>query len=260
MYCSKLIARKEALCKQIQLLQKELERLPKGELRCRKNGGYTKWYQYRNGEEAYIPKKQRNLAEQLAVRKYKEALLNEMQNERNAIEQYLRYQDKCKAKANDLLEESSMYRELLLPYYDSNNSDIDNWAFQNYEKNLSHPEHLIHKTIAGYNVRSKSESLIVSALYTNQIPFRYECALHLGEITLFPDFTILHPYTKKIYYYEHFGMMDNSEYAQSAYKKLQLYAEHNIIPSINLITTFETRDNPLDTEMLEKIIQFYFKH
>lgn len=53
--------------------------------------------------------------------------------------------------------------------------------------------------------------------------------------------------------------MNNPDYTHSAYKKLQLYSEHNIIPSINLIMTFETPDNPLDYEILENTIQFYFK-
>ena len=77
-----------------------------------------------------------------------------------------------------------------------------------YEKNPKYPEHLIHKTVSGIYVRSKSESMIALQLYTEKIPFRYECALQLGETTLYPDFTILHPKTGEIFYWEHFGMMD----------------------------------------------------
>ena len=95
-------------------------------------------------------------------------------------------------------------------------------------------------------------------LYINKIPFRYECALHLGETTLFPDFTIRHPKTGNVYYWEHFGLMDNPAYSQNAYSKLQLYTSHGIIPSIQLITTYETKDNPLSTDIVEKIIAYYF--
>lgn len=40
--------------------------------------------------------------------------------------------------------------------------------------------------------------------------------------------------------------------------KLQLYTTHGIIPSIHLITTYETHDNPLDMKTVERIIAEYF--
>jgi len=95
-------------------------------------------------------------------------------------------------------------------------------------------------------------------LYTNHIPFRYECPLILGDTTLYPDFTIRHPKTGNTYYWEHFGLMDNPTYSQNAYSKLQLYSTHGIIPSINLITTYETKNAPLGTDIVEKIIKHYF--
>ena len=51
----------------------------------------------------------------------------------------------------------------------------------------------------------------------------------------------------------------NPDYAKASYKKLQLYSEHNIIPSRNLIMTFETPDNSLDYETINHTIQFYFQ-
>lgn len=61
-----------------------------------------------------------------------------------------------------------------------------------------------------------------------------------------------------VYYWEHFGLMDNPTYAQNAYSKLQIYTSHGIIPSIQLITTYETKANPLSTDIVEKIIAYYF--
>lgn len=73
-------------------------------------------------------------------------------------------------------------------------------------------------------------------LHNNQTPFRYECALHLGFETIYPDFTILHPLSKKIIYWEHFGLMDNENYIKNVCFKIQQYAQNGIIPSVNLIT------------------------
>lgn len=95
-------------------------------------------------------------------------------------------------------------------------------------------------------------------LHVNSIPFRYECELQLGETTLYPDFTLRHPLTGNLFYWEHFGMMDNPAYCRNVSSKLQLYFSHGIIPSINLITTYETKDDPLDVEIVEGIIQHYF--
>ena len=127
-----------------------------------------------------------------------------------------------------------------------------------FEHNEKNPEQLIHKTISGNFVRSKSEAFIAMLLHINRIPFRYECALQLGETTIFPDFTIRHPETGQIYYWEHFGLMDNPAYCKNAFSKLQLYVSGGIIPTIHLITTYETLENPLSSELVENIVQQYF--
>lgn len=95
-------------------------------------------------------------------------------------------------------------------------------------------------------------------LHINKIPFRYECSLQLGDVTIFPDFTIRHPKTGEIYYWEHFGLMDNPTYCKNSISKLQLYASQGIVPSIQLITTYETKENPLSAELVGKIIQHYY--
>ena len=100
--------------------------------------------------------------------------------------------------------------------------------------------------------------LICMLLQEYEIPFRYECELQLGEKIIYPDFTIMHPRNGKIYYYEHFGMMDDVGYCQNACAKIQLYATNGIIPSVQLITSFETRAHPLLPGTVEGIIKQYF--
>lgn len=148
---------------------------------------------------------------------------------------------------------------MLGSYFQTSSQQIREWQNMPYEKNPKYPEHLIHKTVSGIYVRSKSESMIALQLYTEKIPFRYECALQLGETTLYPDFTILHPKTGEIFYWEHFGMMDEPHYYNKAFLKLQLYTSYGIVPSVNLITTYETKTHPLSSEIIEKIIEHYFK-
>jgi len=52
--------------------------------------------------------------------------------------------------------------------------------------------------------------------------------------------------------------MDDSAYQKNAITKLQQYASNGIIPSIHLITTFETKDHPLGPEDIEHLIRHYF--
>ena len=108
MYTEKILIRKKQLESQIVQIQKELEKMPDGYLRCERNGRYIKWFYYHDGISEYVSKKQKALAEQLAIRKYKEMQLEELQIELRAIGAYL----KCKKKspcADDLLKDDSLY-------------------------------------------------------------------------------------------------------------------------------------------------------
>ena len=95
-------------------------------------------------------------------------------------------------------------------------------------------------------------------LYKNKIPFRYECGLKLGDFTYYPDFTIRHPQTGETYYWEHFGKMDDESYSKNVFSKLQHYTSHGIVPTIQLITTYETKNNPFTINNAEKIVTDYF--
>ena len=132
------------------------------------------------------------------------------------------------------------------------------WQKSPYECNKNYPEQLIHKTVSGHLVRSKSEALIDMILNKYGIPFRYECELTLGNRVIYPDFTLRHPKTGKTLYWEHFGLMDDINYCQNTGKKLQLYSINGIIPSIDLIMTFETKEHPLCIEQIETVVEQYF--
>ena len=218
-----------------------------------------KWYKSDGHTKTYIPKKQRALAEQLAIKKYLSLNLEDLLHEQRALDFYLSHHSKNTGKSQKLLTEIPGYQDLLSPYFQTHDQKISQWLSAPYETNPKYPKQLIHKTASGHYVRSKSEAMIALYLYTMNIPFRYECALSLGDITIYPDFTIMHPRTYEIIYWEHLGMMDDPYYIQKTFSKLQQLSMHGIVPSINLITTYETENRPLGSEMIEKIIGYYFK-
>lgn len=204
----------------------------------------------------YIPKSERNLAEQLAIKKYLTQVEQDCIQEKRAIDYYLRHH--VPSKAEELLTNKPGYQELLSSYFKPQSQIVEDWMKYPFKKNPKYPENKIHKTSSGNAVRSKSEALIDMVLYTNKIPFRYECALELDNVTIYPDFTVMHPKTGKIIYWEHFGRMLDSKYNKNIGDRLQTYINNGIIPSLNLITTYETQEHPLTIQEIEKVVQNYF--
>ena len=241
---------------QIQNLKKQIQDLPSGNLICARNGKHYKWYQNKDHINSYIPKQNRPLAEQLAYKKYLSLLSEDLSHEKRAIQFYLNHHSDTQ-KAEQLLNEPE-FKALIASHFIPLSQELSDWMNSSYEHNPHHPENLLYKSSSGNLVRSKSESIIDMLLYINKIPFRYECALQLGKHTLFPDFTIRHPKTGDLYYWEHFGLMDDPTYSKNAYSKLQLYTSHGIVPSIQLITTYETKEAPISPDTIAKIIGHYF--
>ena len=244
---------------EIRKIEKEIESLPDGKLIiCRDGKGRCKYFQSDGHTKTYIKKKDEELAYQLAYKNYLTEYLKEIKHEKRATEYYLDHHSKEISKSIQFISESSEYQKLISKFFIPLDQELYQWMQEPYEKNKKYPNQLIHKTPTGEYVRSKSEVFIYSYLYKNRIPFRYESALQLGAITVYPDFTIRHPRTGEIFYWENFGMMDKQDYAKHTYAKLDLYQMYGIIPSINLITTYETKENPLGVDVIEKLIGHYF--
>lgn len=255
MYMKEMKKEQKRLANQLAFLRKQLLDMPEGNLICTKNGKYTKWYRSDGKKAVYIRKKDRVLAEALAKKKFYQLQLEEVIQEKQRIDRFLKSFEKKPQPLKKFLENDD-YRLLLS--MGRVQQDKTSWMKESYEKNRKNSEYLIHKTLSGHFVRSKSEVIIANSLFIYQVPYRYECALHMGDITVYPDFTILHPETGDILYWEHFGMMDRADYVEKAFNKLKLYTMNKIIPMGNLITTYETAAYPLDSGKVDSLIHEYF--
>ncbi|MCQ2492736.1 MAG: ATPase [Lachnospiraceae bacterium] len=249
------LKKKKLIEKELQNLKQQLDPLPEGNLICTSNGKYDKWYDGR----CYIPKSEKNYAEKLALRKLLEAKIDDLSREKEALEAYLKKHQHGKSKEEIILSRNGV-RRLLVDQWTQKDEYVDYWSKKAYPKNQRYPEHLKCKTITGDYVRSKSEAIIYNQLIRHKIPFRYECRLQLGNQYWYPDFTILHPMTKELIYWEHFGLMDKDAYRKNALHKLNVYAENGIIEHVNLITTCETENHPLDSARVENEIKFHFEN
>ena len=240
----------------IQQIESQLQTLPDGKLTYSQTGKYTKWYQSTSQGRTYIPKSNRSFAEQLALKTYLMHLLNVYIAELKNLKHYLDHHIPSSTEQSFL--SNPVFQELLAPYFKPLSDDLNNWVKDSYPTNPYPYKHSPLTSPSGHNVRSKSELLIAMTLYTNKIPFRYECALQLGEVTIYPDFTIRHPKTGEYFYYEHFGMADDPKYSSKIGERIQRYISNGIIPGINLIISFETKDHPLDPILLEETVHKYF--
>lgn len=108
----------------------------------------------------------------------------------------------------------------------------------------------------GDRLRSKSEVIIADRLFRSNLAYRCEAPVILPSgKALYPDFTILHPRTRQLCYWEHFGRMDDPTYLNQHFlRKLDEYGEVGIIPGKNLLCTFESSSHPLNIKSVQTLI------
>ena len=253
-----MIQEKALINEQIKELNSALKSFPKGKFFYTKNGEYYKWYSSDGKNMTYIPKKKRHLAEKLAAKRFLTHLLDDLEAEVKAIDYYIQKRKPEKDQANQVYFQDEEYRKLIAPYFEPVSEKLQEWEKSSFMSNPKFPEQLIHKSISGNLVRSKSEAMIDMFLFQKKIPYHYEEEMKLGGNFIYPDFTIRHPRTGEFYYWEHFGMIDDPVYCQKMLQKLRTYTSHGIYPSVQLISTYETKDYPLNMETFEKTIELYF--
>lgn len=137
------------------------------------------------------------------------------------------------------------YKCLIKPYEISDDEYVKQWENISYEGKPFEPNLPEIYSEQGERVRSKSEKMIADKLNMLGIPYRYEYPVRLqGCGTVYPDFLFLNRATRKEYIYEHFGMMDNPDYANNTIKKINLYAKNGYVLGKNLLVSWETSHAP----------------
>jgi ATP-dependent exoDNAse (exonuclease V) alpha subunit len=134
--------------------------------------------------------------------------------------------------------------------------------------NLGKPEtrwlenRLIHRTINGEAVRSKSEVIIANLLHHHNLEYLYEQPLKIDDITKYPDFTIENSEGGIPYYWEHCGLLNNPDYQRRWEAKKQWYRDNDILPYSEgggtkgyLIETNDDNNGGICSQEIERIIQ-----
>jgi hypothetical protein len=74
---------------------------------------------------------------------------------------------------------------------------------------------------------------------------------------VYPDFTVLNVRTRKEYYWEHLGMMDQAEYCKKALSRIEVYEKNGLMPGKELLLTHETKDHPIQTGIVVNMIKHF---
>lgn len=120
-------------------------------------------------------------------------------------------------------------------------------------------EKLIHKTIRGEMVRSKSEVIVANILDKMKIEYFYEEPLNINGKTYIPDFTLR--YQGKTAYLEHLGMLRDKSYKKRWDEKRANYESVGISETLgNLIITQDGLDGSSDAMLIQSKIKEWIEN
>lgn len=250
-----------------------LAKSPEGRLTVRFKSGHPTYgiKDYRNKTEKYINVQNKQLLAEMQEKEYCIALKKAAEEEYKQIEKVLSILDKTPDLNSVFYNIPDDRRSQIKPYESSEAEEVRKiiekdrkfWkvAYSGNKKDINSNTNYV--TLNGERVRSKSELIIADRLKVAGIPYYYEGHhLLIDEETdawdvWYPDFHVLNSKTGQLFFWEHFGMMDNPDYCASTLYKLETYAKHGLVMGKNLIVTLESSKHPLNTEYVDKIIKTF---
>ena len=252
-------ARYNELSSLLVILNKKTQSLPDGRINIKHINGGTYFYKVVNGNvETVLDKNNDKLIHDLAQKNYYEKAIRTAEKELSVLKRALdHYPQTVPEDVFELLTEER--KKLVTPIILTDDQYLKQWLEKPYEQKGFKEETPFYTTLKGERVRSKSEQIGADRLYINGIPYKYECPLKINNKIIFPDFTILRMSDRKELYWEHFGMMDDPQYADNMVRKMNSYTLANIYQGDRLFSTYETGNTPLDTRVIDRMINEFFK-
>ncbi|MCQ2527167.1 MAG: hypothetical protein MJ130_10415 [Lachnospiraceae bacterium] len=234
-------------------INKRLSKYPKGMLKVRKTNMRFSYCikDIDTKKIAYVRKENIKQAQTITQRDYEQSYLKIAEREISDIERILakNYSDRAKNCYSGIIEGR---KRLVQPFEMSDEDFVNQWSAVPYKsKDFMENDATEYYTDNGERVRSKSELIIANMLKTLNIPYKYECPLKLGNIIVYPDFTILDVKGRTEKYLEHFGMMGDIDYVNNMVLKISSYEQNNIFLGDRLICTFESAKRPLNISILK---------
>ena len=234
-------------------LQNQLADVPEGTLHVHKfeGGKYFQYYVYLDGQERYLSTRDYKTMQALAQKTYNEKVLAIIESRLRSARRLLKaYKQNIK---DVYLMMPDARKKLITPIISTDEEFIRQWYERHPGMANPYPKNSGLYTERGEEVRSKSEKILADLFSKHGIPYVYEPQMVLkGGKTIYPDFLLLNVNQRITYIYEHFGMMDNPEYAKNAIEKVNLYLENGYLYGKTLLYSMETSMIPINIRNIEK--------
>ncbi|MBR6229814.1 MAG: hypothetical protein IKQ97_08765 [Eubacterium sp.] len=208
-----------------------------------------------DGQRSYVKENDMKKAINIAQRDFNKAMSVKIEN-RLRILDGMKTESRKSRIEETILSTNPGRLKLIDTFIVSDDDYAIEWQNKEYISN-SYPfdEESSFLTNRGERVRSKSEKILADYFFEKDIPYRYEPELCFENgKCFFPDFILLNKKTKKEYVWEHFGMMDDSDYSLRAVEKILEYAKNGYVDGVKLICTYETSSHGLQKETIDQIV------
>lgn len=230
-------------------------------LKTEKRNSFIQYVVYERGnikKIKYIKKSNLSLAKSIAQRDYEKQVIKSVEEELKCINRFINGMPEVTyEQVYDKLVEGR--KSLVTPIVMNDEEYAKKWQEQIFNAKKIEAGTVGYETQRGEIVRSKSEVIIADALFFAEIPYHYEKPLKVGNRTVYPDFTVLNVKTRKEYYWEHLGLLDDEDYLNKFLVKLDSYQKNGIRSGEKLILTKETKKHPLNTANVKETIKYYLK-
>lgn len=261
-YREELIRQREEIARLLAVSENNLRKVakyPDDKIRIRNSNGH---YQYTLLEKGacgqYISVKNKDYLMQCLQKHYEKKVNRKLKGLIVELDRFLE-----KYNFNDIVdiyEKSSMGRKAMVtPIICSQKDYVEKWLLDHRgNQNTIAIENKKYLTEQGEYVRSKSEKIIADMLYKYGIPYQYEPSIMMksGKV-LCPDFVALNVSARKTYYWEHLGLLDNTDYVEHNLNKIDLYEKNGIFVGEKLIISTESGRSPIDVKIIDEKIKKY---
>ena len=250
--------RNQKLTQLLQKLDESLAASPEGSLRAFVDAGHSRYYIRNKPSDRlgkYVKKDDLPRAAAIAQRDYDMAVKEAAEKELSAIGGLLNIRKK------NLPED--IYSKLILPrkqlvysHFLSDEEFAARWLAKPYKPKGFEEGSPDYRSTDGTRVRSKSEAILGDIFDDCGIPKKFECPVTLwnGKV-IHPDYTLLNVRRRLEFIWEHFGKADDPDYMEYNTGRLNDLIRSGFYPGINLILTFETKNKPLDTNVVRALIE-----
>ena len=286
----------ESLLEYLSGLYESIEHDAEENLVMKKSQGVTRFFKRGSrGKYIYLGQSKRNEISRYAQKRYLGELKKAAKKEITQLEKCLNVLKSEKDGISDINEVYPALPDALKPFVKPLSLSDDDYAARWQEENLVVKRKRIHaeddyhkyKTMRGDYVGSKSEAIIADRLFANNIPYHYEVAFTLewrnetlspvydmygrlvgyeglgsdpfGSDTLHPDFYVLNKRTRKAYFWEHLGKLNDTKYCTENLNRLVRILDAGYTIGEEILITHEDSHNPLRLESIDEIIGKYLK-